>query len=93
MMNPALPSPHVIARRIPRCPTCNGRDYCYLTENTEDGFRLRNFSCEGCGADILDVYRRVTGSEAPSTQVGAQQFLLVVLGALGIFMILLDGLF
>jgi hypothetical protein len=92
VLNPALPPPHVIARRIPRCPNCNGRDYCYVTENTEDGFLLRNFSCEGCGADILDVYRRTTGSEAGSNPGSAQQFFLVVLGALVIFMILLDGL-
>ena len=93
MLNTTLPSAHIIARSIPRCPTCNGRHYRYLAENTEDGFRLRDFSCEGCGADILEVYRRRAGDGAGAGHGGARQFLLVVLAALMLFLIIADGIF
>lgn len=93
MLNSALPSPHVIARRMPRCPSCNGRDYTYVSENTEDGFRLRDFSCEGCGADILELYHRTETSVPGGSHAGVHQFLLVVFGALVVFFILMDGLF
>lgn len=93
MLNPTIPPPQVIARSIPRCPTCSGRDYRYVAENTEDGFRLRELSCEGCNADILDLYRRTTGSGPTRSNGSVKEFLLVVSGALVIFIIVVDGLF
>ena len=93
MLNPTIPPPQVIARRIPRCPACSGRDYRYVAENTEHGFLLRELSCEGCGADILDFYSRMTGSGPTSSNRSVREFLLVVSGALVIFMIVVDGLF